>query len=116
MITIYHNPRCLKSRQGLALIETTGYEHKVVNYLNIGLTYSQLENIIEALAIAPKELIRKNEAIWKENYKGKDLTDRQIIEAMVENPKIIERPVVIVGKKGVIGRPIERIIVLLEEI
>lgn len=116
MITIYHNPRCTKSRQGLAVVEASGQERKVIKYLKEALTFSQLEELITTLDIAPIELVRKNEAIWKQNYKGKDLTDQEIIEAMVENPKLIERPIVIVGKNGVIGRPIERITALLEEL
>ena len=116
MITIYHNPRCSKSRQGLAAVEESGQEFKIVTYLNDLLTKRQLEDIIATLVITPIELVRKNEAIWKENYKGKELSDQDLIQAMVENPKLIERPIVILGKKGVIGRPTEHIHKLLKNI
>lgn len=109
MITIYHNNRCTKSRQGLALLEASGKDFEVVKYLENTPTESELKNIIDLLGIPPIELVRKNESIWKENYKGKDLSDAEIISAMVENPKLIERPIVINGDKAVIGRPTENI-------
>ena len=109
MITIYHNPRCSKSRQGLQLLEESGKEFEVVKYLEITPTEKELADIIYLLGIKPIELVRKNEAIWKENYKGKELSDQEIIKAMIQNPKLIERPIVINGNKAVIGRPIENI-------
>ena len=109
MITIYHNPRCSKSRQGLQLLEESGKEFEVVKYLEITPTEKELADIIYLLGIKPIELVRKNEAIWKENYKGKELSDQEIIKAMVQNPKLIERPIVINGNKAVIGRPLENI-------
>ncbi len=115
MIKIYHNPRCTKSRQGLALLEESGKEFEVVKYLDTPLTTEQLNEIINILDIKPIELVRKNEAIWKSDYKGKDLTDAQIVAAMSENPKLIERPIVILDKNGVIGRPTELINELLEK-
>jgi arsenate reductase len=110
MITIYHNNRCSKSRQGLQLLEATGKEFQVVKYLENVPTKEELTGIINCLGIKPINLVRKNEAIWKEHYKGKDLTDEEIINAMVENPKLIERPIVINEKKAVIGRPPETIL------
>ena len=109
MITIYHNNRCSKSRQGLALLEESGKDFEVIKYLENTPNENELKNIIELLGILPIELVRKNEVIWKENYKDKDLTDSEIIKAMVENPKLIERPIVINGNKAVIGRPPEKI-------
>ncbi len=109
MITIYHNNRCTKSRQGLALLEESGKDFEVVKYLENTPTESELKNIIDLLGILPIELVRKNESIWKESYKGKDLSDAEIISAMVKNPKLIERPIVINGDKAVIGRPTEKI-------
>lgn len=105
MITIYHNPRCSKSREGLELLENSGKDFVVVKYLDEPISEAQLKDIISLLGIQPMELVRKNEAIWKTNYKGKDLTNAQIISAMVANPKLIERPIVINGKQAVIGRP-----------
>ncbi|MFT6601382.1 MAG: arsenate reductase [Dokdonia donghaensis] len=115
MIKIYHNPRCTKSRQGLAVVEASGKEFEVVKYLDTSLSTEQLNEIINILDIKPIELVRKNEAIWKSDYKGKDLTDAQIVAAMSENPKLIERPIVILDKNGVIGRPTELINELLEK-
>ncbi len=110
MINIYHNPRCSKSRQGLALLEESGKEFEIIKYLEDKLSVDKLESIISKLGIKPIELIRKNEAIWKSSYKGKTLSDREIIEAMVTNPKLIERPIVINGTKAVVGRPPETIL------
>ncbi|WP_299709724.1 arsenate reductase (glutaredoxin) [uncultured Tenacibaculum sp.] len=113
MIKIYHNPRCSKSRQGLAILEESKKEFTVVKYLNETVNETELKEIISLLNIAPIDLVRKNESIWKENYKGKDLIDDEIITAMVENPKLIERPIVIHDKKAVIGRPPQKILEIL---
>ncbi len=105
MITIYHNNRCSKSRSGLELVTNSGKEFKVVNYLETPPTTEELTKIIEQLGITPIQLVRKNEAIWKTNFKDKTLNDTQVIEAMVAHPKLIERPIVINNGKAVIGRP-----------
>lgn len=110
MIKIYHNNRCSKSRQGLGIIEDSGKEFEIIKYLENIPSEKELKGIINLLGIKPIELVRKNEAIWKENYKGKNLTDTQIITAMVENPKLIERPIIINHGKAVIGRPPEKIL------
>ena len=109
MIKIYHNPRCSNSRQGLELLENSGKEFEIIKYLENILTKEELTSILKKLQINPIELIRKNEAIWKENYKGKELSDSEIIAAMIQNPKLIERPIVINKNKAVIGRPLENI-------
>ena len=109
MIQIYHNNRCSKSRCGLELLENSGKEYEVIKYLENTPNTNELKNIINLLGITPIQLVRKNEAIWKENYKGKELTDEEIIIAMIENPKLIERPIVINDDKAVIGRPTEAI-------
>lgn len=113
MITIYHNPRCRKSREGLAIVEASGQDFKIVKYLDDPLSADELADIIAKLGIAPLELVRKNEAIWKSDYKGKTMSDVQIIEAMVEHPKLIERPIVINNTKAVVGRPPETINTIL---
>lgn len=109
MIKIYHNPRCRKSREGLDLLERSGKDFEVVLYLENIPTLDELKTIIKQLGIPAMELVRKNEAIWKEKYKGKTLSENEIIDAMVENPKLIERPIVVHGNKAVIGRPSEEI-------
>lgn len=113
MIKIYHNPRCRKSREGLEIVTNSGKEFEVIEYLKTPLSAEELENIIEKLQISPLDLVRKNEADWKENFKGKELTDKAIINAMVSFPKLIERPIVVNNEKAVVGRPPESISAIL---
>lgn len=115
MTTIYHNPRCSKSRQGLAIVEESGHPFEIILYLNNLLTAEELKTIITQLDIAPLDLVRKGEAIWKEFFKGKELSDTEIIQAMVDHPKLIERPIVVHGNKAVLGRPPEDIATLLKK-
>ncbi|TYA71818.1 arsenate reductase (glutaredoxin) [Seonamhaeicola marinus] len=110
MIKIYHNNRCSKSRLGLGILEESGKAFEIVKYLEQVPSIEELTAIIEVLGIPPIELVRKNEAIWKQEFKGKELSNEDIIKAMVNNPKLIERPIVINGKKAVIGRPAEKIL------
>jgi arsenate reductase len=109
MIKIYHNPRCRKSREGLAILENSGKEFEIVKYLDRIPSEAALAEIIHLLGISPIQLVRKTEKIWKDNYKGTNMSDANIIKAMIENPKLIERPIVINNKKAVIGRPSENI-------
>ena len=109
MIKILHNNRCSKSRYGVELLEKSGKPFEIVKYLEDNLSFKDLKEIIVLLNIKPIDLVRKNEAVWKTEYKNKPLTDDQIIDAMVKNPKLIERPIVINGNKAVIGRPTEKI-------
>ncbi len=109
MIKIYHNPRCSKSRQGIQYLENSGKEFEIIKYLDEIPSKKELAQIIELLNISPLELVRKNETIWKEKYKGKNLSNDEIITVMVENPKLIERPIIVNGNKAVIGRPTELI-------
>lgn len=109
MIKIYHNNRCSKSREGVAILENSEKKFEIIKYLDDVPSKEELEEIIKLLNIKPIDLVRKNEKIWKENYKGKDLSDNEIITAMLENPRLIERPIVINGNKAVIGRPPENI-------
>lgn len=113
MIKIYHNPRCSKSRQGLAILNDKKLDFEIVKYLDTPPTEDELKTIIAKLGIEPIALVRKGEAIWKENYKGKELSDAAIIKAMAENPKLIERPIVIKDNRAVLGRPPENIIGLI---
>ena len=110
---IYHNPRCSKSRQTLSIIQETGKEVEIIEYLKDTLSFEDLALILEMLNIQPIELIRKDEIIWKEKYRGKQMTDDEIINAMRENPKLIERPIVIKNGKAIIGRPPEKVLNLL---
>jgi len=110
MIKIYHNPRCRKSREGLQIIENSGKEFEIIKYLEDIPSEEELAKIIKKLNINPIQLVRKNEKVWKENFKGKDLSDHEIVKAMIENPKLIERQIVINNNKAVIGRPPETIL------
>ena len=113
MIKIYHNPRCKKSREGLEILERSGKEFQVIKYLEDVPTKKELKEIVKLLGVRPEQLLRKNEPIWKENFKGKTLTDSQIIDAMVAHPKLIERPIAINGNKAVIGRPPKKFLEIL---
>lgn len=108
MIQIFHNSRCGKSRSCLAFIEESGKEFEVIKYLENTPTLEELTNIIEKLKITPIELVRTKEKIWIENYKNKTLSDKEIIQAMISNPILIERPIVINGDKAVIARPFDK--------
>ncbi|WP_103866896.1 arsenate reductase (glutaredoxin) [Aquimarina sp. I32.4] len=113
MITIYHNSRCSKSRGCLAIVQEQKEEINIVNYLQTPPSIEELTEIIKLLGISPIELVRKNEAIWKENYKGKDFTDTELIAILSNNSKLIERPIVVKGNKAVIGRPPEKVLDIL---
>lgn len=104
MIQIYHNPRCGKSRTCLAFIEGTKQEYEIIPYLTEIPTAEDLKKLLEKLNLEPLQLVRVKEKIWIENYKGKSLTNDQIISAMVENPILIERPIVVKDGKAIIGR------------
>ena len=111
---IYHNPRCSKSRQTLTLIQEKEKEVEIIEYLKNPLTFEDLELILVKLDISPIDLIRHKEEIWKEKYKGKELKDDEIIQAMVNHPKIMERPIVINGMKAIIGRPPENVLEIID--
>ena len=110
---IYHNPRCSKSRKTLALIKQKGENPEIIEYLKERISIEELGFLLGMLKIKPIELIRKGEQIWKEKYNGKELTDDEIIMVMAENPKLIERPIVVKNRKAVIGRPPEKVLSLL---
>lgn len=105
MIKIYHNNRCRKSREGLEILENSGKEFQIIKYLEDTPSKVELKELIELLGTKPIDLIRKNEAIWKSDFKDKSLNDDEIVDAMIKNPKLIERPIVINGNKAIIGRP-----------
>lgn len=106
---IYHNPRCRKSRETLAIIEAAGVTPEVILYLEAIPTEAELKGILAKLKMPAEALARKGEAIYKEKYKGKKMTEAQWIKAMIKHPKLIERPIVIKGKKAVLGRPPEQV-------
>ncbi len=113
MIRIYHNNRCSKSRQTLELLQNNNQEIEVIEYLKETPTAAELKDVLQKLGMKPEQLIRKGEAVYKEQFAGKSLSDDEWIQAMVENPVLIERPIVVKGDKAVIGRPPENVLSLL---
>lgn len=109
MIQIYHNSRCGKSRACLAFLEDSGQEYQVVKYLDKIPSFEELQSIVKKLNIKPIELVRKKEKIWIAYFKDKIFTDDEILLAMISNPILIERPIVINGEKAVIARPLDNI-------
>lgn len=104
-IQIFHNPRCSKSREALALLRENGVEPEIREYLKQPPSEAELAALLHKLNIPAIDLVRKGEALFKEQFKGKDLSNEEWIRALAENPVLIERPIVISGKKAVIGRP-----------
>lgn len=110
---IYHNPRCRKSRETLALIKGAGKEVEIVEYLKNIPNRDEILDLLSKLGLKPEQLLRKGEAAYKENVRGENLSEDQIIDLMIEFPKLIERPIVVNGLKAVIGRPPENALALL---
>lgn len=108
-IKVYHNPRCSKSRAALAFLEENNQAYETELYLKKEVSNEEIENLIRLLNIEPIELVRQKEEIWKQNYKGEELTDEEIITALAKYPKLLERPIVIHNGKAVIARPTEKI-------
>lgn len=111
---IYHNNRCSKSRDALNLLQQKVVEFETVDYLKNPLTKIEIMELLKKLNIPANELVRKSEPDYKENFKGKERTEEQWIDAMAKNPKLIERPIVVKGDKAVIGRPLQNVINFLK--
>jgi len=110
---IYHNPRCSKSRQTLSLINEANKDVEIVEYLTNRPSKEELVELLGKLGVKAEDLIRKGEAAYKENFKGKELSEKKWIEAMIKYPKLIERPIVVKGDRAVLGRPPENVLSLL---
>lgn len=115
MIKILHNPRCGKSREGIALLEESGKPFEIVKYLDKPLTEKELTSLIKKLNLTPIDLVRQKEKIWTEQFKGKNLSDSSIIKALADFPILMERPIVISENKAIIGRPPQKIIDFLKQ-
>jgi arsenate reductase len=112
--TIYHNPRCSKSRQTLALLEERGINPRIVDYLKTPPSAAELKTILKKLGLRPRDLMRKGEPLYAElGLKDRDLDDDALIALMVANPILIERPIVLSGGKAAIGRPPESVLAIL---
>ena len=110
---IYHNPRCSKSRETLALINEAGKDVEIIEYLNNRPSKEDLVDVLQKLGLKAEQIIRKGEAVYKDNFKGKELSEKKWIEAMIRYPKLIERPIVIQGDRAVLGRPPQNVLDLL---
>ena len=106
---IYHNPRCRKSREGVQYLTDKGVKFEIIEYLKDNLSKETIQILLNKLNITALELIRKNEKIWKENYKDKSLSEKELIEVLQKEPKLIERPIIESKNLAVIGRPKENI-------
>lgn len=111
-VTIYHNPRCSKSRQTLGLIQEKGVTPKIIEYLETPPTQKELTRILGLLGKKPAEIIRKKEA-KEEGIDPKALNDAALVKAMVDHPRIMERPIVVAGEKAAMGRPPELVLEIL---
>lgn len=112
--TIYHNPRCSKSRATLELLREQGVEPTIVEYLKEPPSAAQLREIVAKLGIDAAALVRKGEELFREKYAGRTLSDAQWIDALASHPVLIERPIVVRGRRAVIGRPPENVLTLLK--
>lgn len=109
MFTIYHNPRCKKSRAGLHYLQSKTNDIQIVEYLKNPINEQTLSTLLMKLNKKPQEMIRTQEAIFKQNFKGKNFTESEWVKIMVENPKLIKRPIVVSGNKAVWGDPAEEL-------
>ena len=107
---IYHNPRCRKSREALNYLNDKGYEVEIVKYLEKKLSSKDISELLNKINLSPKELIRKNETIWKKKYSKMDLNEKELIDILSNNPILIERPIVEYKDSAVLARPIENLI------
>ena len=113
-VTIYHNPRCSKSRQTLALIADKGIAPKIVDYLQAPPSVAELKRILKKLGLKARDIVRTGEARYAElGLKDKDVGDEELLALMVENPILIERPIVVSGERAAIGRPPEAVLKIL---
>ena len=114
-ITIYHNPKCSKSRQTLKLLQEQGINPLTIEYLKNPPTVEKLKEILSLLGVSPRDLMRKKENEYKElGLANSDLSDEDLIDLMIKNPILIERPIVVVDGKAVLGRPPEQVLNILD--
>lgn len=110
---IYHNPRCQKSREALSILEDKGLKPEIVLYLEQPLSRAELQNLLKMLDMLPSELIRREEPLFRENFKDKELSETEWLEVLLENPRLMQRPIIVKGGRAVVGRPPERVQELL---
>lgn len=113
IVTLYHNPRCSKSRAALALLEERGVGPVVVEYLKAPPTRAELKAILNKLGMKPEQLVRRGEEVFRQHYAGKALSEEQWLDALAEHPILIERPIAVAGDRAVVGRPPEKVLEIL---
>tara|TARA_B100001059_G_scaffold31098_2_gene25235 strand:- start:53152 stop:53520 length:369 start_codon:yes stop_codon:yes gene_type:complete len=111
--TVYHNPRCRKSREVVQFLQEKGLSFDTVKYLEQSFDKNTLGEVLKKIDKKPSEILRKNEVLWKKEYSSKDLSEYQILQLLVKQPKLIERPIVTTKEKGVLARPIEKLMEFL---
>ena len=109
MIKIYHNPRCRKSREALHYLEDSGRDFEVVLYLKESISISELSDLLAKLDMSPIDLVRKEESLWKTQYRDKNLSDVALIALMIQEPRLMQRPIIVSGNKAIVARPLETI-------
>lgn len=114
-LTVYHNPRCKKSREAIQYIEDKGIPFDTVKYLEQSFDKNSLIDVLKKINKKPSEILRKNEFLWKKDYASKNLSEDQILKLLVEHPGLIERPIVTTSNKGVLARPIENLIEFIQK-
>ena len=105
MIKIYHNPKCKKSREGLKYLQDKGIDMEIVNYIKEGISEQELSEIVMKLNLKPADIVRTQEELYRKELKGRNFTDREWIKILSENPKLIERPIVMAKHKAIIAQP-----------
>lgn len=113
MMKIYHNPRCRKSREALAILENKGIKPEIVLYLQEPPTRAELQAVLKKLDMLPSQLVRREEQLFKDTYKGKELAETEWLNVLLEYPELMQRPIVVKGDKAVLGRPPEHVLELL---
>ena len=113
-LTLYHNPRCRKSREAFQYLEENNLSFEIVKYLEHSFDKNTLSDVLKKIDRKPSEILRKNEVLWKNQYASKNLSEDKILELLVNEPKLIERPIVTAANKGVLARPIENLIDFLK--
>ncbi len=109
MIKVYHNPRCGKSRNCLAFLDNNNQEYKIIKYLDETPSAEELKTLLEKLNLKPMDIIRQKEKVWIENYKNQEISDEALIQAMINHPILIERPILIKDNEAIIARDMDKI-------
>jgi len=112
-VKIYHNVRCTKSREACSIVAEKGIKAEIVEYLKTPPSQKEIQELLKLLGLKAEEIVRKGEEIYKKNYKGKNISEKEWIKILAEHPILIERPIIVNGKKAVIGRPPERVLEII---